>query len=144
MFSVIDYILKTDDLQKTLDNVARHMKSGSLFIFDFWNEEAVAHYSPQRKKFFSINGHKIERISKTKIFPQKRLAEVNYVCRIKHRGRLMNSFREKHTVRYFSLSEMSGLLSKVGLEILSTHPFLNPQGKVRKNTWDITIVAKKA
>ena len=145
MFSAVDYILKDSELKKTLNNVASHMKKNSLFIFDFWNKKAVCqYYSPRRKRLFYSNGKIIERSSRTRIFPLKNLCEVDYICSLRQNGRLIDQIKEKHTVRYFAVDEIVGFLESVGFAILGIHPFLSLKGAIRKNTWDVTVVAKKA
>ncbi len=144
MFSVIDYILDTSAIKKTLKNIYGHLKPGSLFIFDFWNADAVVrHYSPSKKGTF-INGHEtIERRSRTKLFPLKQLCRVEYTCLLKSHGRVIDSIKERHTVRYFLIDDMKQFLSDSGFKIVNLHPFLNPNLKIRHSTWDVTIVAQK-
>ena len=145
MFSVIDYILKDKDLHHALANVLRQMRNNSLFIFDFWNKEAVErYYSASRRKTYTLGGKAVERKSITKIFPSRHLCEVNYLCHLRQKGRLVDTFKERHTIRYFSIDEMAKFLTDAGFVILGVHPFLNLKGVVRKNTWDVTVVAKKA
>lgn len=144
MFSVIDYLIKDKDIAKALKNIRGHMKKDSLFIFDFWNQEAVERfYTPKKRKAFSFNDKVIERSSRTRILPQKRLCEVNYTCRLKEKGDFLKGFRERHVVRYFSKEEISEILQGNGFEILDIHPFLHMNGGLKKNTWDVTVVAKK-
>ena len=145
MFSTMDYVVRDSEVTKTLKNIINHMKKNSLFIFDFWNEEAVQrYYSPSRKKLFYSNGKIIERRSRTKIFPSKHTCEVNYTCTLKQNRHLINRFKEKHTVRYFAVDEIIQFLQNAGFIVLGMHPFLNLEGAIRKNTWDITVVSKRA
>ena len=144
LFSVIDYITQKEELLSALRNIAGHMKKTSLFIFDFWNESAVnAHYSPTKRNLFQANGRVIERCSTTQIYPSKRLCEVRYRCTLKQDGQLVRRDREKHVLRYFSVEEMREYLKMAGLKAIDIHPFLRLNGKVRKNTWDVTIVAQR-
>ena len=144
LFSVIDYITRRKSLLSALENIAGHMKKNSLFIFDFWNESAVnGQYSPRKTNLFKVNGKVFERSSITRIYPSKRICEVSYTCSLRQSGRLVRQDREKHVLRYFSTDEMRGYLEMAGLKMIDAHPFLNPNGKVRKNTWDVTMVAQR-
>lgn len=144
LFSVIDYITQKKALSLMLENVARHMKKTSLFIFDFWNESAVSgYYSPRKTNLFEFDGKTLERSSVTQVNSLKRLCEVNYTCSVRQNGKLLERNQEKHVLRYFSIDEMREHLKSVGLRAIDTHPFLNAQGKIKKNTWDVTMVAQK-
>ncbi len=144
MFSVIDYLARKNEFKRTLLNIMRHMRRDSLFIFDFWNADAVVKfYKPEKKKIFSLNGKTVERHSHTKVFPSRRLCRVDYICTIKQDKNILDRFKEKHVVRYFALSEITRLLEEAGLTVLGMHPFLNINGVIRKNTWDVTCVCKR-
>ena len=144
LFSVMDYITQERDIIPTLKNIAGHLKRGALFIFDFWNESAVnSHFSPKKANYYKENGNVLERRSATKIFPLKRLSEVRYTCTLSDQGRVISRDRETHTLRYFAVDEMRAYLDKAGLEVIDAHPFLHSGGRIRKNTWDVTVVARK-
>ena len=58
-FSVIDYLTRKKDLSLMLNNVAAHMKKTSVFIFDFWNKQAVEnYYTPRKKNIFAVKDDK--------------------------------------------------------------------------------------
>ena len=144
LFSVIDYITRRKDLLSALENIVGHMKKNSLFIFDFWNESAVeGYYSPRKTSLFKVDGKVFERSSITKIYPVKRICEVSYKCSLRQSGRLVRQDCEKHVLRYFSVDEMRDYLKTAGLKVVDVHPFLSPHGQVRKNTWDVTVVAQR-
>ncbi len=144
MFSVVDYLVRDKDLKGTLACVGRHMKSSSLFVFDFWNADAVERlYSPRKSQIFRFGDEVLERTSKTKIFPARRICEVNYTCHLREKNQIKETFQEKHVLRYFSLEEMTRLLKGAGFHVLAFCPFLKVEGKIRRNTWDVTAVVKK-
>lgn len=144
MFSVIDYVTQDRDLFKTFRNVAAHMKTTSLFIFDFWRREAVEKYfMPKKKKTFQTGGAVIDRRSSTTIDRKNRLCQVNYKIHLKGNGYPDKSFQERHCLRYFSIDEMKNFLEESGLKIVGLHPFLNINGTIRSNTWDVTVAAGK-
>ena len=144
LFSVIDYITQKKDLSSALNNISGHMEKTSLFIFDFWNESAVeGYYSPTKRNVFKVNGKVLERFSSTKVYPSKKLCEVKYTCSWKQNGQSAKSVKETHMLRYFTIEEMESYLKAAGLNVIDVHPFLNIGGKIKKNTWDVTMVAQK-
>ncbi len=145
LFSVINYAAANGDILSTLKNICTHMGSNSIFIFDFWNASAVVdHYRPRKSSNFRKNGMDLERQSVTKVYPSQKKCEVNYTCTLRQDGRVIRRDKEKHILRYFSPGEMADCLRKAGLKVLDMHPFLNPGGKIRKDSWDVTAVARKA
>jgi ubiquinone/menaquinone biosynthesis C-methylase UbiE len=145
LFSVINYAAANGDILKTLKNISAHMGKASIFIFDFWNANAVVdYYSPKKTRNFRRNGMDLERQSTTKIYPFQQRCEVNYTCTLRQKGRIVRRDQEKHVLKYFSTEEVAGCLHKAGLKVVDMHPFLNPGGKIRRNSWDVTAVAQKA
>ena len=144
VFSVINYLVDEKKILQFLRNAREHMTKRSLFIFDFWNKEAVErYYVPEKRNVFFLGEKILERSSKTKLMSHEQLCEVHYTCALKDNGRFLKRIQEKHLLRYFSIEQMGDLLDRAGLKVVGQHPFLNLNGKIRKNTWDITIVAKQ-
>ena len=145
MFSVIDYLTKDTELRQAFQNVARHMKEDALFIFDFWHEEAVNRfYAPSKKKIYHLGHQHIERYSHTKIFPSRRICQVDYTCTTRQKNHAPRRFKERHVVRYFSTQEIKQFLNDADLRFKRVFPFYNISGKIRADTWDITCVCQKA
>ena len=145
LFSVINYAAANGDILRTLKNICAHMKRTSLFIFDFWNASAVVdYYKPRKKNRFQKNGMEIERSSATTLYPSQKRCEVDYTCTLRQNGRVLRRDKEKHVLRYFSPEEMMDYLNRAGFKVVDMHPFLNFGGTIRKNSWDVTAVARKA
>lgn len=145
LFSVINYAAANGDILRTLKNISTHMKKGSIFIVDFWNANAVEdYYSPRKTKNFKKNGINVERHSITKVYPSQKRCEVNYTCTLRQNGRVVRRDKEKHVLRYFSPEEMMDYLVQAGFKVIDMHPFLNLGEKIRKDSWDVTAVARKA
>lgn len=143
LFSVINYAAVNNDIMRVLKNIYAHMKEDSLFIFDFWNASAVVdYYRPRESAHFRKNGMDLERQSVTKVYPSQKKCEVNYTCTLRQDGRVIRRDKEKHVLRYFSPEEMTDCLSRAGLKVVDMHPFLNFAGKIRKDSWDVTAVAR--
>ncbi len=144
MFSVFDYLIKDHDIKQTLMNISNHMGQRSLFILDFWNAPAVVkHYTAKKRKVFEWNNKKVERRSETRLLTKRNLCEVKYTCRLLDSKNTKNLLREKHILRYFSPEEIKTTFKQCGLEVLDFYPFLNIDGKISSNTWDVTAVACK-
>ncbi|MDO8580793.1 MAG: hypothetical protein Q7S13_04870, partial [Candidatus Omnitrophota bacterium] len=86
----------------------------------------------------------LERRSQAVLSPNQKRCDVVYTCVLKQKGRTIQKFQERHRLRYFDLQEMEGYLIRAGFKVLGAHPFLRLNGKIRRNTWDVTLIAQKA
>lgn len=141
MFSVIDYLTKDADIEDMLKNVHRHLRPGGIFICDFWHAAAVASFVPYKSKVFTRGDSCVERVSHTRLLAKDRICEVRYLCRVRQKGHSVGTVAETHRMRYFDIEEMKGRLRACGLKPLAAGPFLNIDKPIRKNTWDVVVVA---
>lgn len=145
MFAVIGYVTDTKDVLSTLRNVRRHLESNSLFVFDFWNGLAVLRILPSvREKTVEDKGLKIVRTAHPELDAVNHTCRVNYHMLVTQDDKLLDEIRETHTIRYFFPQEMAHYLEDAGFEALQICPFLDLNGKVDENMWNITIIAKTA
>ena len=142
MFSVIDYLTKNADIKRMLNNVRRHLRPGGIFICDFWHAPAAASFVPYKRKVFTRGNVSVERVSHTQRSAKSRVCEVRYTCRVRQKGQLVRTVKETHRMRYFDIEEMNGYLRSCGLKPLAAGPFLNIDKPLRKNTWDVAVVAR--
>lgn len=145
MFSVIDYLIKTNEVRATFKNVSKHLKRNGVFVFDFWQAQAVEKfYSPNKKRIFKgQDGLSIERASKTILNKKTKTCAISYNCNVFKNKKLVQNFREKHHLRYFTIEELQNFLHAAGFKTVDVHPFMQIKGKIKSNTWDVTIVAQK-
>lgn len=145
MFSSIDYLISYKDLSKTLDNVYNLLTENGVFIFDYWNGNAVVRdYSPfkvLRKQ--SSSGKKIVRISETKLELFNQLSTIKYSCMYFDNNNKMQEFEETHIVRYFFFDEINTFLELNGFKIVFRGPFMKLNENLDPFEWNISIVAKK-
>lgn len=143
MFAVMDYITETGDVLETLKSIRRHLNSGSLFIFDFWNGLAVLRILPSVR----VQVVEDEKVRIIKI-AEPELDAFNHLCRVRYRllvnrdGALIDEIIETHDIRYYFPQEITHYLKETGFEVLRICPFLDVDGKVDENVWNITAIAK--
>ncbi len=143
MFAVMDYITRTEDLIKALRNIRRHLKGGSLLIFDFWNGLAVLRILPSvRVKEVKDKQRKVIRIAEPELDAFNHLCYVHYRLLVFQNDVLLDEVKETHIVRYFFPQEINHYLEDCGFEGVKICPFLDLNGKVDENVWNITAIAK--
>lgn len=143
MFAAINYLADRHDLRRTLENVKKLLKPGGVFIFDYWNGNAVlSDYSPVRVKQGREADRLVQRISHTKLDRLRHLASINFDFMLIEDGCVKREFSEIHHVRYFFPQEMMDLLDESGFEVLKRCPFMQPEQALGDLDWNVTIVAR--
>ncbi|MFC1940389.1 class I SAM-dependent DNA methyltransferase [Chloroflexota bacterium] len=143
MFAVMDYITQTEDILKTLRTIREHLVKDSLFIFDFWNGLAVLRTLPSvRVKSAEDKGKRVIRIAEPELDAFNHLCRVHYHLLILQNNTLLDEFEETHTIRYFFPQERVHYLQDCGFEPLQFCPFLDLEGRVDENVWNVTAIAR--
>jgi 2-polyprenyl-3-methyl-5-hydroxy-6-metoxy-1,4-benzoquinol methylase len=144
MFSAINYLSSYEDLSKALQNIYTLLDKKGIFIFDFWNGDAVIDsFSPLRVKRVSKKGKEVLRISRTTIDRLSQRATVKFHFILLEEGRITKEFDEEHVVRYFFLQEMSDLLEANNFKVILRCPFMEVSRIVSPSDWNVTYVARK-
>jgi len=144
LFHVISYQTTNKKLQMVFANAAKHLKTGGLFIFDFWFSSAVNKHVPSvRIKRFLDDKVEILRIAEPKIYNNENIVDVKFTFFVRNlkKGHI-ETFEEVHPMRHFSLPELEILAAKHGFNCLQTEEFLTSK-KVSENTWGVCMVLRK-
>jgi SAM-dependent methyltransferase len=144
MFAVMGYITENSDISKALNNIHRHLKPNGIFIFDVWNGLAVLRLLPeQRIKEVENDEIKIIRSAVPNLRAFDHICEVNYKLLILNKEEsTVNEINEKHIVRFYFPQEIKYYLEDAGFEVLKICPFLDLNGKVDENVWNIAVIAR--
>lgn len=143
LFAVMGYLTETEDMLKALEEIRRHLNKESLFIFDFWNGLAVMRTLPSvRVKVIEGEGKRVIRTAQPEMDAFNHRCLVHYHLLVTQGDRIVHDFVEDHLIRYFFPQEMAHYLKETGFEVLRICPFLDLNGKVDENEWNITAIAK--
>lgn len=144
MFSAIDYLTDFRDVSRSLGNIHKLLRKDGLFIFDFWNGNAVLkNYSPVRVKRAAKGDQAIIRVSNTLIDMIAQIATINFDFMLLKADSIVREFSETHRIRYFFPQEMMDMLAGNGFEVIHRCPFLMEDGVIRPDEWNLTYVARK-
>jgi SAM-dependent methyltransferase len=142
MFSAIDYLNSHDDLMVSLLNISGLLSPGGLFVFDYWNGNAVIKdFSPTRTLRKERAGLEIVRNSTTQLDIVQQIAKVNFHFICLADGEKKHEFTEEHKIRYFFFREIETYLELCGFELLHRSDFLSET--FSPDSWNIAIVARK-
>ena len=144
MFAVMGYITRNSDIIKVLNNIRRHLKPNGIFIFDVWNGLAVMRLLPeQRIKEVENDKIKITRFAIPNLRAFEHICEVDYKLIILNKGNnTFDEINEKHVVRFYFPQEIKYYLENAGFEVLKICPFLDLNGEVDENVWNIAVIAR--
>jgi SAM-dependent methyltransferase len=146
MFSAFDYLNTLTDIEKSLRNIHNLLEDGGMFIFDYWNGNAVVRdYSPVKILRRKNKNGELLRVSETTINPLSQIATVKFTCLYFKDDLKAIEFSEVHDMRYFYFSELENLLMSNGFKIKFRAPFLSKDnsGVFDNYEWNISIVAEK-
>lgn len=143
MFSAIDYITSDKDLRAVLSNVRKSLRTGGLFVMDFWNAAAVKNtFTPKREKTINHEEMTVKRISTTRLDTKKYLAYINMKLTTAKDGNILSDEEETHTCRYYNIDKMKNALVNSGFDVLNMHPFMDEVSTIDDHTWNVTTVCR--
>jgi len=143
MFAVINYLTKNDQIQHALANIRRHLNPDGLFIFDSWNGLAVLRILPEvRVKIVEGEGKKVIRFVHPELDAFHHLCKDHYQLIVTQGNTIIDEVKETHVIRYLFPQEITHYLEEAGFEVLKICPFLDLEGEVDENVWNMTVIAK--
>ncbi|MCL0038295.1 class I SAM-dependent methyltransferase [Thermodesulfovibrionales bacterium] len=142
MFNAINYVTSDEGLEKTLSGIHKHLRKNGLFIFDFRNGiTSLRSYSPVRTKWVNHEDRRILRISKTELDAMEHLYHTTYTCLTIKDSRIIQEFKDEHTLRYMFPREVKHFLKKKMFKINCMCPFLKLDEAATENDWNITVIS---
>lgn len=142
MFAVMGYITDTKDLLSALNRIRKRLQSNSLFVFDIWNGLAVMRILPSvRVKTMTDKDLRIIRTAEPELDAFNHICKINYSLLVIRNNILNEEIKEIHNVRYFFPQEITHYLEDTGFKVLHICPFMELNGKVDENCWNITVIA---
>lgn len=143
MFSAINYLTDYKDLRRSLGNIRGLLWEDGVFIFDFWNGDAVIkNYLPTRVNRFEKGKEGIIRISNTSLNTLSQILTIHFDFMLLEAGNIVREFSEVHSMRYFFPQEMMDVLAASGFEVVHRCPFLRENGTIEPDEWNLTYVVR--
>jgi len=143
MFAVMNYLRRNEDLTKAIKQIRTHLVEGSLFIFDCWNGLAVLRQLPSvRVKRIAEGGRVLVRIAEPELDAVNHLCTVNYRLIVSEGRNIIDEIEESHIMRFLFPQEVVHYLEDSGFEVLKICPFLDMDGDIDENVWNMAVVAR--
>jgi SAM-dependent methyltransferase len=144
LFHVISYQTLNKDIYDAFLTAKQHLKTGGIFIFDFWyGPSVIAEMPSTRTKEVEDEKLKIVRYTTPKIFPNENRVDVNFDVEITNKqSQEVTKLKELHQMRYLFLPELRQLLNSAGFMIQSEEEWMSG-GSLGFHSWSGCIVARK-
>lgn len=141
LFHVLSYQVEQEQFEAFFRTTARHLSPGGKFLFDFWHAPAVQKHGFKStcKRATGSNGELIERtaVAREPIGGNSVDIDISFVVSAECEPRSV-TFREVHSMRFFSLAEISQVANLAGLKIERSGQWLS--GKpLDDDTWGAFI-----
>lgn len=143
MFAVIGYLERNEDVVSALRRVRTHLKTGGLFLCDFWWGPAVLTQRPgERVRVVDDAGDKLLRATRTELDTLRNTADVHFDLFRFSADRGTVQARETHRMRYFFGPELELLLSEAGLRMERLCQFMRLDAAPTDDSWNAMLVAR--
>lgn len=143
MFAVLGYQLENNDVECTLKNVRRHLKTRGTFIFDVWYGPAVLAVKPsQQIKISQVGSGKVIRSANGELDTLNSTCNVFYHLWYMQKNKLIKEIQETHTMRYFFKTELDYLCKNNGLLLKCVTAFPKIEEQPSDKTWNIIGIAQ--
>ncbi|HEX4024342.1 MAG TPA: class I SAM-dependent methyltransferase [Steroidobacteraceae bacterium] len=143
LFHVASYQSSNEDLAAMFATAGAHLKSGGLFVFDFWYGPGVLTVPPStRVKRLEDEDLVVTRIAEPTLQPNRNIVDVRYTVLVKRRSTGETfEFEETHRMRYLFLPELELMLQASGLQVLHAERWMS--GELDLTSWLGVIVARR-
>ena len=144
LFHVLSYQTSYESVTAMLNNAFKQLKSGGIFIFDYWYAPAVWNYRPTlRVKKVENSELKITRIAEPECWENKNRVDVNYLTFVEDLSSgLISKIEESHEMRAFDIDEITQLSNSAGFEVLQSEAWMT-QESPSPRTWAVCSTLKK-
>lgn len=144
MFNIVGYQIKNKEFESMLKNVNDSLKPNGIFLFDCWYMPAVLKDKPtDRVKRVKFGNKEIIRLTKSKLYQDKNMIEINFDILELDKKNLLSEGKETHNVRYWSLPEIECFLENAGFSIIKVCNFMDENSHISEDNWNIFIAARK-
>ena len=145
LFAVVSYLITNEQLNYFFKSVHNHLNDNGLFLFDFWFGPAVLNQKPdKRTKETKTNDLIVKRHAKPTLNLLKQTIDIEFAIEEENSSGMKNTWYENHSMRFFFPQEIELLLHYNGFDIIKFSNFPNTTEEISLDSWDVSILARKA
>ena len=145
LFHVVSYHTSDDELETLFRNVSLSLRSGGLFLFDYWFGPAVRALRPElRYQKYQNDELEIARIASPNHDEDNQIVTVSYDIFVTQdeKSHLYERITEQHNLRYFDNGDFVNLAQSHGLEVVSVYGW-GTKTLPNSDTWAACMLIRK-
>jgi SAM-dependent methyltransferase len=143
LFDSLGYLRSDARIQRALRRIHRATKPGGLVILEVWHAPAMlAGFDPLRVRRVRGRGIEAVRIGETRLRGEH-LAEVRYEIFSRKGEGAWHRFVETHVNRFFTQSEIAGLVSRAGLRVVRVTGGYDAAAAPDDAAWHLVLIAQR-
>lgn len=143
MFAVVGYLTSNEDVLAGLRNIRRQLKSGALFVCDFWYGPSVLSVRPtDRVRVLTTTEGRVIRSASTTLDITHHCADVTFKLWSLQGDKLTGETSETHRMRYYFPQEFALFLSQSGFAMQSLSAFPSLEDPLSDQSWNALVVAR--
>ena len=144
LFHVVSYQVTNEDLISMFNSAAAHLKSGGVFIFDYWYGPAVLYEKPTvRVKRMESDAITVVRVAEPVLDVVQSRVDVNYRISVRDKATgATDELQETHRMRYLFTTEIELLARMSGFRLLDSFEWLTKK-EPGSDTWGVCSVLVK-
>jgi SAM-dependent methyltransferase len=143
LFHVMSYAATNEDQRAAFACARRHLRVGGLFVFDFWYGPAVLSDRPRHAtKDVEDENIRVARRTTPEMLVNQNCVDVCFEVTVAARAdSRVETFRERHRMRYLFLPEIEQSLGTAGFELVSSQAWMSRQ-PLDDRSWYGCVVAR--
>ena len=143
LFHVMSYQNTEEDALAVMETAKEHLKTGGLFLFDFWHGPGVLRDLPERRERVLEDGEThIRRVAVPEHRLNDNLVIVNYAVTLTKSDGSSSCLHETHSMRYWFLPELRYLAKQAGLFVQAGGGWLSA-AEPDMITWNAWLLLKR-
>lgn len=144
LFHVVSYQTSNEALLAMLNNAAKHLHKGGVFIFDYWYGPAVLTDRPEKRtKTMESDDTLVTRHATPTLHAQESVVNVHYDIHIKDKASNAEEYlREDHPMRYLFSNEIDLLAQMTGFKVINSVEWLTDNSPGFKS-WGVVSILQK-
>jgi len=144
LFHVVSYLVSNKKIIECFNRVNKHLKPGSVFIFDVWYSPAVYVQSPKKTvKEVKQGDLAVSRVAHPVVNYSENTVDVIYEMTIQREGEHKSEkFEETHILRHFGTPEIKLFAALTGFIFLKAEEFLTSKSP-GADTWGVCYILQK-
>jgi predicted TPR repeat methyltransferase len=143
LFHVVSYIPDYGKLEQLFQRVSALLEPGGLFVFDYWSTSGViSNGLSETIRTAQVDGSTVTRKANSVLRDLDNSVDVTFSFEISFKGDLVDSFKEVHSMRYYSPAELIYFAESAGLVHVTSFDSMSI-GQLTNKAWASMSVFRK-